>query len=118
MKPREKKPEEVYRIIDRKTGRTQGSYSRAYCDEYDFESPEEARDANCDGIFRNKKRYAIAKYRVTYELIEEDVETDDGEEDEGNLNTCYTNNNDSTDLRKVIFVKPYNEFKAEKRKRK
>lgn len=84
MKPREKKPEEVYRIIDRKTGRPQGSYSRAYCDEYDFQSPKEARDANCDGIFRNKKRYAIAKYRVTYELIEEDVETYDGEEDDGN----------------------------------
>ena len=114
MKPREKKPEEVYRIIDRKTGRPQGSYSRAYCDEYDFESPEEARDANCSGMFRDKKRYAIAKYRVTYELIEEDVEAKNEVE---YSNICYNHrNNDSNDLRKVIFIKPYNEFMMGKRR--
>ena len=32
MKPREKKPEIVYRIINRETGAAVGSYSRAYCD--------------------------------------------------------------------------------------
>ena len=59
MKPREKKPETVYRIIDKKTGNAKGSYSRACCDEYDFNSISEAR---------------IAKYKVTYELIEEDAD--------------------------------------------
>ena len=70
MKPREKKPEIVYRIINRSDGVTQGSYSRAYCDEYDFRSVEEARRANCHGEFENESKYAIAKYRVTYELLE------------------------------------------------
>lgn len=73
MKPKEKKPEIVFRIIDRETGNAQGSYSRAYCDEYDFGSVEEARSANCHGIFQDTKKYKIAKYRVTYELIEDDV---------------------------------------------
>lgn len=75
MKPREQKPAEVYRIIERETGGLVGSYSRAYCDEYDFVSAEEARLANCHGVFKDKKKYAIAKYRVTYELIDPDVPT-------------------------------------------
>ena len=76
MKPREKKPEIVYRIIQRgvlgwgKAGETIGSYSRAYCDEYDFRSVEEARSANFHGEFEDESKYAIAKYRVTYELLE------------------------------------------------
>jgi hypothetical protein len=74
MKPREKKPEIVYRIIDRATGEPQGSYSRSCCDEFDFQSAEHARGANCNGMFENKRLYKIAKYRVTYELIEDDVD--------------------------------------------
>jgi hypothetical protein len=70
MKPAEKKPETIFRIIDRKTGETVGSYSRAYCDEYDFASISGARNANCHGAFLDKSKYSIAKYRVTYELIE------------------------------------------------
>lgn len=73
MKPREKKPEIVFRIIDRKTGEVTGSYSRAYCNEYDFESDERARSANVHGIFKDKEKYAIAQYKVTYELINPDV---------------------------------------------
>lgn len=72
MKPREKKPETVYRIINKITGEAEGSYSRACCDEYDFRSPEEARGANCHGIFEDTEKYDIAKYRVTYELIEDE----------------------------------------------
>ena len=72
MKPREKKPEIVYRIIDRESGTACGSYSRACCDEYDFGSPERARSANCHDIFQNREKYAIAKYKVTYELLEAD----------------------------------------------
>lgn len=75
MKPKEKKPETVFRIIDRGTGQPVGSYSRGYCDEFDFGSAEQARNANCHGMFQDQRKYAIAKYRVTYELIDEDVST-------------------------------------------
>ena len=73
MKPKEKKPETVYRIIDQNTGEAVGSYSRACCDEYDFPSAEYARTANVHGVFLDKEKYRIAKYRVTYELIEADT---------------------------------------------
>lgn len=74
MKPKEKKPEIVFRIIDKETGEPKGSYSRAYCDEFDFTSVEDARTANCHGMFEDKKKYRIAKYRVTYELIDDNVD--------------------------------------------
>jgi len=74
MKPKEKKPETVFRIIDRETGRAIGSYSRAYCDEYDFNSVEEARNANCHDIFQNREKYKIAKYLVTYTLLQGDCD--------------------------------------------
>lgn len=74
MKPREKKPETVFRIIDKVTGEARGSYSRAYCDEFDFYSVDDARTANCHGMFKDKDRYRIAKYRVTYELLDDDVD--------------------------------------------
>lgn len=73
MKPREKKPEIVYRIID-KDGDAVGSYSRAYCDEYDFTSPQEARTANFHGMFEDRDKYRIAKYRVTYELLDDNCD--------------------------------------------
>lgn len=76
MKPKERKPEEVYRIVERETGETQGSYSRAYCDEFDFESAEKARNANFHGMFKDREKYRIDKYRVTYTLLKEDCETD------------------------------------------
>ena len=74
MKPREKKPETVFRIIDKSNGEPVGSYSRAYCDEYDFNSVEQARGANCHGIFEDKNKYKIAKYKVTYTLVEEECD--------------------------------------------
>jgi hypothetical protein len=74
MKPKEKKPETVFRIINKNTGKPVGSYSRAYCDEYDFRSVSEARTANCHGMFEDKEKYKIAKYKVTYTLIEDDCE--------------------------------------------
>ena len=73
MKPREEKPETVFRIISCQSGKAVGSYSRAYHNEYDFGSVEEARNANCHGMFQDRKQYKIAKYRVTYQLIEDDV---------------------------------------------
>ena len=74
MKPTEKKPETVFRILDRETGSEQGSYSRACCDEYDFVSIKEARSADAHGAFADKVKFKIAKYRVTYELIDDDVD--------------------------------------------
>lgn len=73
MKPKEPKPEVVFRIIDRTTEQAVGSYSHACCDEYDFESVHDAREANCHGMFKDNGKYKIAKYKVTYELIEDDV---------------------------------------------
>ena len=74
MKPKEKKPEIVFRIIDRDSGDAVGSYSRAYCDEYDFHSVYDARHANCHGMFKDKGTYKIAKYKVVYTLIEDDCD--------------------------------------------
>ena len=74
MKPKEKKPEIVFRIIDKQTGDAVGSYSRAYCDEFDFNSISQARTANCHGMFEDKQKYKIAKYKVIYELINDDCE--------------------------------------------
>jgi len=70
MKPKEKKPEVVFRIINNATGEAVGSYSRACHDEYDFTSEVSARNANCHGIFKDEEKYSIAKYKVTYELID------------------------------------------------
>ena len=74
MKPKEKKSERVFRIIHRGTGTAQGSYSRACCDEYDFDSASQARSANCHGRFQNHEVYSIAEYEVTYKLIDSDVD--------------------------------------------
>ena len=67
MKLKEKKPEIVFRIINQK-GEAVGSPSN----EYDFESVEQARTANVHGIYKDTKKYKIAKYKVTYELIKDD----------------------------------------------
>lgn len=63
----------VYRIIDRSTDEPVGSYSRACHDEYDFKSPMAARNANCNGLFADDSKYKIAAYKVTYELIADEV---------------------------------------------
>ena len=70
MKPREIKPDFVYRIIDKSTGEAVGVYSRAYCDEYDFDSPRQARHSHSWGIHKDKSKYAIAKYEVIYSLLD------------------------------------------------
>lgn len=64
----------IYRIVDNETGEITGSYSRSYRDEYDFGSVDAARNANCHGMFKDRKKYRIAKYRVIETLIESDAE--------------------------------------------
>jgi len=71
MKPKEKKPSRVFRIINKENGKAEGVYSRAYCNEYDFESPSDARNSHCYGIFKDELKYDIAEYEVTYTLIKE-----------------------------------------------
>lgn len=73
-KPRSERPRTVFRIIDRKTGRVEGVQSPARHEEYDFDSPSSARRANCHGIHSDPRKFKIAKYRVTYTLIEDDVD--------------------------------------------
>lgn len=68
------KDEEVYRIVERSTNKHQGVYSRGCHDEYDFRSSEAARHANCHGTYKDSDTYKINKYRVVYELIQEDVD--------------------------------------------
>ena len=67
-------PKEVYRIINRNKDESVGSYSRAYHDEYDFRSCSSARAANCHGIFKDKEKYKINKYILSYVLVEEGVD--------------------------------------------
>ena len=86
MKPTEKKPSIIYRIISKETGGCVGSYSRAYCDEYDFSSVEGARNANCHNEFKKRYKYNIAKYKVIYELLDDD---------------CDNSNNDVEPLNKL-----------------
>jgi len=65
---------EIYQIVERATGETIGAYSRANRTEYDFRSAARARAANGHDVFQDRDKYQIDKYRVTYELIEEDCD--------------------------------------------
>lgn len=73
MKEGEIKPSKVYRIYNRENGEPCGAYSRACFDEMEFSSAEQARNSHCWNIYKDKKKYRIAKYKITYTLIEEDV---------------------------------------------
>jgi hypothetical protein len=73
LKPKNKN---VFVIHDRETGEAQGVYSRSCHDDYEFSSAERARSSNCHDIYLDKNKYRIGKYRVTYELIDEDAPAD------------------------------------------
>ena len=64
----------IYRLFDRSNNEPCGSYERGYHTKYDFSSPSSAREYNCHGIFKNRAKYRLARYRVTVELIDEDVD--------------------------------------------
>lgn len=69
----------IYQIIQKTDdgfftkGAIVGSYSRAYHDEVEFRSIEDARNANCHGEFLDKEKYAIRKVLVTYTVLEEEA---------------------------------------------
>ena len=64
----------VYRVINKNGDTVELVYNRAYHMESDFNSVESARCSSCHDIYKDKGQYRIAKYRVTYELIEEDFD--------------------------------------------
>ena len=72
--PVDEQPKTVYCIVERLTGKIQAVYSRAYHDGFFFESPSQARSANVHGIYEDKKKYSIAKYEVTYKLLDISVD--------------------------------------------
>ena len=63
----------VYKIFDNNDN-LQGAYSRSYHTEYKFDSLDEARNSNCHGEYKDKAKYKIKKYKVTYELIDDNVD--------------------------------------------
>ena len=73
MKP-ENLDKTVFRLIDNHTGDFVGAYERSYNTVFDFDSLEAARTSNCHGIFEDKKAYSVNKYRVIYQLLEEDCD--------------------------------------------
>lgn len=61
----------IFRIIEKSTETPVGVYSKSYHDRFDFNSADEALESNCHGVFKNREKYKIVKYRVTYELIDD-----------------------------------------------
>ena len=72
---------EVYRIIDKQSNEPQGVYWRGNYDKYDFESVESARSSNVHGIYKDKVKYNIAKYKVTYQLIDNDCDNSNSDKE-------------------------------------
>jgi hypothetical protein len=64
----------IYKIVDNDTGEFSGSYSRSCHTDYEFSSVRSARDSNVHGVFYDKRKYRIQKWKVTYELIEDDID--------------------------------------------
>lgn len=64
----------VFRLFERGTDNPTGAYSRAYHTEYEFASVDDARSSNVHGLFSDPLKYRVAQYRVTYELINADVD--------------------------------------------
>jgi len=56
----------IYRIINKETNSYVGVYSRAYHDEMDFDSEEQARAANCHGTFQDRGKYDVVKLKKFY----------------------------------------------------
>ena len=56
----------VWMIWDKKRREYVGSYSRAYHDEYMFPSREEARNANCHGMFHDGEIFEFHKFMVEF----------------------------------------------------
>jgi hypothetical protein len=64
----------IYTLINNASGIREGAYSRAYYTQYEFGSARAARASNVNEIFKDKRRYRVQKWKVTYELINDDVD--------------------------------------------
>lgn len=64
---------ELYRIAERKTDKEIGVYMPPTArEEYNFCSVESARKSNCNGIYEDKTKYKVHKYRLV--LIDNDCD--------------------------------------------
>jgi hypothetical protein len=65
--------QEIYRIVDRGTDKEVGVYTQPTArDEYNFGSVEAARKSNCHGIYEDKTKYKIRKYKLV--LVDDDCD--------------------------------------------
>lgn len=65
---------EVFKIVDLESGEFKGAYSRSYGDKMEFDSISDARTSNVHGMFEDKSKYKIQRWRVTYTLVEDDCD--------------------------------------------
>ena len=64
---------DIYRIVDRDTNEEVGVYIPPTArDEYNFSSIEDARMSNCHGIYEDKAKYKIRKYKLV--LVDDDCD--------------------------------------------
>lgn len=64
---------DIYRIVDRYTNEEVGVYMQPTArDEYNFSSVESARRSNCHGIYEDKAKYKIRKYKLV--LVDDDCD--------------------------------------------
>lgn len=64
---------DIYRIVDRETDEEIGVYMPPTArDEYNFNSIKAARESNCHGIYKDKAKYKIRKYKLV--LVDDDCD--------------------------------------------
>lgn len=64
---------DIFRIVDRETNEEVGVYMPPTArNEYNFKSIEAARGSNCHGIYKDKSKYKIRKYKLV--LVDDDCD--------------------------------------------
>ena len=62
----------VFTLHDRRTGEQVGSYDRSCSDRFEWHDEASARRHNFHGIFEDREKYVVKRWRVTYELLDGD----------------------------------------------
>ena len=62
----------VFTLHDNATGEQVGSYDRSCGDRYEWSSEADARRDNCHDIFEDREKYKVKRWRVTYELLDDE----------------------------------------------
>ena len=62
----------VFTLHNRRTGEQVGSYDRSYGDRFEWPDEASARNDNCNGLFEDREKYVVKRWRVTYELLDGD----------------------------------------------